>query len=140
MYGKLGANVLVNDMNKEAAEKVVNEIKHFGAKAVAQVASVEDGAAVVKAAMDNFGSLHVIINNAGILRDKSFVSVTDAEWDIVLKVHLRGTYSVCHAAWPIFLKQKYGRILNTTSAVGLYGNFGQVSTQSDIFGKRISPI
>lgn len=127
MYGKHGANVVVNDMNKEAAEKVVQEIKQLGAKAVANVTSVEDGEKVVKSALDNFGSLHVIINNAGILRDKSFIAMTDAEWDIVLRVHLRGTYSVCHAAWPIFLKQKYGRILNTTSAVGLYGNFGQAN-------------
>ncbi|EGG08568.1 uncharacterized protein MELLADRAFT_77364 [Melampsora larici-populina 98AG31] len=127
MYGKLGANVLVNDMNKEAAEKVVDEIKKLGAKAASNVASVEDGDVVVKAALDNFGGVHVIINNAGILRDKSFIAMSDAEWDIVQKVHLRGTYSVCHAAWPIFLKQKYGRILNTTSAVGLYGNFGQAN-------------
>ncbi|KAH9809682.1 hypothetical protein DFH28DRAFT_904457 [Melampsora americana] len=127
MYGKLGANVLVNDMNKEAAEKVVNEIKKLGAKAASHVGSVEDGESVVKAALDNFEGVHVIINNAGILRDKSFIAMSDAEWDIVQKVHLRGTYSVCHAAWPIFLKQKYGRILNTTSAVGLYGNFGQAN-------------
>ncbi|EGG08566.1 peroxisomal hydratase-dehydrogenase-epimerase-like protein [Melampsora larici-populina 98AG31] len=127
MYAKLGANVLVNDMNSEAASKVVDEIKRLGAKAVANTSSVEDGQKVVKAALDNFGSLHVIVNNAGILRDKSFISMTDAEWDIIQKVHLRGTYSVCHAAWPIFIKQKFGRILNTTSAVGLYGNFGQAN-------------
>ncbi|CAH7667102.1 hypothetical protein BY996DRAFT_6429748 [Phakopsora pachyrhizi] len=127
MYGKLGANVVVNDMNRDAAEKVVNEIKKLGAKAVANVSSVEDGDKVVKFALDSFGSLHVIVNNAGILRDKSFISMTDDEWDIVLRVHLRGTYSITRAAWPIFLKQKYGRILNTTSAVGLYGNFGQAN-------------
>lgn len=127
MFGKLGANVVVNDMSKEACGKVVDEVKHLGAKAVANVCSVEDGEKVVQTALDSFGALHVIINNAGILRDKSFVSMTDAEWDIVLRVHLRGTYSVCRAAWPIFLKQKYGRILNTTSAVGIYGNFGQAN-------------
>ena len=69
----------------------------------------------------------VIVNNAGILRDKSFLALTDAEWDLVYKIHVRGTYKVCHAAWPIFQKQKYGRILNTASAVGLYGNFGQAN-------------
>ncbi|KAH9458184.1 hypothetical protein MJO28_005251 [Puccinia striiformis f. sp. tritici] len=127
MFGKLGANVVVNDMSKEACEKVVNEVKQLGARAVANVSSVEDGQKVVNAALESFGELHVVINNAGILRDKSFHSMTDAEWDIVLRVHLRGTYSVSHAAWPIFLKQKYGRILNTTSAVGIYGNFGQTN-------------
>lgn len=127
MYAKLGASVVVNDMNKDAAEKVVSEIKSAGGKAVVNTSSVEDGDAVVKAAVDNFGGLHILVNNAGILRDKSFASLTDAEWDIVIKVHLRGTYSVCHAAWPIFQKQKYGRIVNTTSAVGLYGNFGQAN-------------
>jgi multifunctional beta-oxidation protein len=127
MFGKLGANVVVNDMGKEACDKVVEEVKQLGARAVASVSSVEDGQKVVNVALESFGGLHVIINNAGILRDKSFHSMTDAEWDIVLRVHLRGTYSVTHAAWPIFLKQKYGRVLNTTSAVGIYGNFGQVS-------------
>jgi len=127
MFGKLGANVVVNDMSKEACEKVVNEVKQLGARAVANVSSVEDGQKVVDAALEGFGALHVVINNAGILRDKSFHSMSDAEWDIVLRVHLRGTYSVSHAAWPIFLKQKYGRIINTTSAVGIYGNFGQAN-------------
>ncbi|EGG02913.1 uncharacterized protein MELLADRAFT_90516 [Melampsora larici-populina 98AG31] len=89
MYGKLGANVVVNDMNSEAASKVVDEIKHLGAKAVANTSSVEDEQKVVKAALDNFGSLHVIVNNAGILSDKSFISMTNAEWDIIQKVHLR---------------------------------------------------
>ncbi|KAA1120815.1 hypothetical protein PGTUg99_021443 [Puccinia graminis f. sp. tritici] len=127
MFGKLGANVVVNDMSREACEKVVNEVKQLGAQAVASVSSVEDGQKVVNTALESFGGLHVVINNAGILRDKSFHSMTDAEWDIVLRVHLRGTYSISHAAWPIFLKQKYGRILNTTSAVGIYGNFGQAN-------------
>lgn len=66
----------------------------------------------------NDRAVTVIVNNAGILRDKSFLAMTDAEWDIVYNVHVRGTYTVCHAAWPIFLAQKYGRIINTASAVG----------------------
>ncbi|KAG0145961.1 hypothetical protein CROQUDRAFT_671457 [Cronartium quercuum f. sp. fusiforme G11] len=127
MYGKLGANVIVNDMNKEAAEKVVKEIQQLGSKAFTNIVSVEDGESVVKSALNHFGDLHVIVNNAGILRDKSFISMTDSDWDIVQKVHVKGTYSVTKAAWPIFLKQKFGRIVNTTSAVGLYGNFGQAN-------------
>ncbi|KAL8277253.1 hypothetical protein RQP46_010322 [Phenoliferia psychrophenolica] len=127
MYAKGGANVVVNDMSKENADAVVAEIKKAGGKAAAAVGSTEDGEKIVKLATDAFGSLHVVVCNAGILRDKSFLALTDAEWQIVVDVHLRGTYSVCHAAWPIFQKQKYGRILTTCSAVGIYGNFGQAN-------------
>ena len=68
-----------------------------------------------------------------ILRDKSFSRMTDQDWDLVQRVHLRGTFKVCKAAWPYFLKQKYGRIINTASAVGLYGNFGQANYSAGIF-------
>ncbi|KAK4703704.1 multifunctional beta-oxidation protein, partial [Phenoliferia sp. Uapishka_3] len=127
MYGKLGANVVVNDMSKESAEAVVGEIKKAGGKAVAAVGSTEEGEKLVKIAVEAFGTVHIVVCNAGILRDKSFLAMTDAEWDIVYNVHLKGTYSVCHAAWPIFQKQKYGRIVTTTSTVGIYGNFGQAN-------------
>lgn len=98
-----------------------------GGKALTVACSAEDGDKLVSSALDKFGSLHVVINNAGILRDKSFASMTDKEWDAVYAVHVRGTYKVCKAAWPVFLKQKYGRIVNTCSAVGIYGNFGQAN-------------
>ncbi|KAL8279302.1 hypothetical protein RQP46_008339 [Phenoliferia psychrophenolica] len=127
LYGKQGANVVVNDMSAKSADAVVAEIKKAGGRAVAVIGSTEDGAPLVKGAVDAFGALHIIVCNAGILRDKSFLAMTDAEWDAVYKVHLRGTYSVCHAAWPIFQKQKYGRIITTTSSVGIYGNFGQAN-------------
>ncbi|CDW97412.1 hypothetical protein [Sporisorium scitamineum] len=127
MFGKLGANVVVNDFLEKNATAVVDEIKKAGGKAAPAVGSVEDGDKIVKAATDAFGSLHVVINNAGILRDKSFAAMSDQEWHAVLNTHLRGTYSICHAAWPIFQQQKYGRIVNTTSAVGIYGNFGQAN-------------
>ncbi|KAN0066359.1 hypothetical protein ACQY0O_000453 [Thecaphora frezii] len=127
MFGKLGANVVVNDFLEKNAVAVVDEIKKAGGKAAPAVGSVEDGDRVVQAALDAFGSLHAVINNAGILRDKSFAAMTDDQWHAVINVHLRGTYKVCKAAWPIFQKQKYGRIVNTTSAVGIYGNFGQVN-------------
>lgn len=65
--------------------------------------------------------------NAGILRDKSFAALTDAEWDLVYQVHVKGTYAVCKAAWPLFQKQKYGRIVTTSSSVGVHGNFGQAN-------------
>ncbi len=127
MFAKLGANVVVNDFSEKAAGAVIEEIKKAGGKAAPAIGSVEDGDKIVKAAVDAFGGLHVIINNAGILRDKSFASMTDDEWHAVVNVHLRGTYKICKAAWPIFIEQKYGRIVNTTSAVGIYGNFGQAN-------------
>lgn len=99
----------------------------MGGKAVGVKASAEDGDAVVKAAIDAFGRIDIVINNAGILRDKSFHNMDDSLWDPVMNVHARGTYKVSKAAWPYMLKQKYGRIINTTSTSGIYGNFGQAN-------------
>ncbi|KAJ3126449.1 hypothetical protein HK098_007501 [Nowakowskiella sp. JEL0407] len=133
---KLGAKVVVNDLgvstngqgtSSSAADAVVEEIRAFGGQAVANYNSVEDGDQVVETAIKNFGRVDIVVNNAGILRDKSFAKMSDADWDLVYRVHLRGTYKVCKAAWPHMLNQKYGRIINTTSAVGLHGNFGQAN-------------
>jgi NAD(P)-dependent dehydrogenase (short-subunit alcohol dehydrogenase family) len=81
-----------------------------------------------------FGTVHIIVNNAGILRDTSFVKQTPEQWDIVLKVHLYGTRNICKAAWPLMNKQKYGRIVNVTSVNGLYGQFGQSNYSSAKMG------
>jgi len=124
-FAKHGATVVVNDLANP--DDVVNEIKKMGGKAVGVKASAEDGDAVVKAAIDAFGRIDIVVNNAGILRDKAFNNMDDSLWDPVLNVHLRGTYKVTKAAWPYFLKQKYGRIINTTSTSGIYGNFGQAN-------------
>ncbi|KAM0327951.1 hypothetical protein ACHAQA_005350 [Verticillium albo-atrum] len=124
-FAKYGASLVINDLANP--DDVVNEIKRAGGKAVGVKASAEDGDAVVKAAIDAFGRIDIIINNAGILRDKAFNNMDDSLWDPVVNVHLRGTYKVTKAAWPYFLKQKYGRVINTTSTSGIYGNFGQAN-------------
>jgi multifunctional beta-oxidation protein len=125
LFAKLGASVVVNDLVDP--EPVVQEIKKAGGTAVGNKASAEDGDAVVKSAIDAFGRIDIVINNAGILRDKAFTNMDDNLWNPVMNVHLRGTYKVTKAAWPYFLKQKYGRVVNTTSTSGIYGNFGQAN-------------
>lgn len=125
---------MVNDMNAEAANKVVEEIKAAGGHAVAETHSVVEGDKIVAACLEALGGLHIIINNAGILRDVSFAKMTFEQWDLVLKVHLYGTMSVCKAAWKTLNEQKYGRIVNVTSVNGLYGAFGQANYSSAKLG------
>ncbi|TPX42713.1 hypothetical protein SeLEV6574_g05450 [Synchytrium endobioticum] len=134
MFARLGASVVVNDLgasfkgdgaDTKAADVVVEEIRQLGGKAVGNYNSVEDGDKVIETAMKAFGRVDILVNNAGILRDISFARMSDSDWDLVWKVHMRGTYKCTKAAYDIMVKQKYGRIINTTSAVGLYGNFGQ---------------
>ncbi|KAI5120206.1 hypothetical protein M0805_006312 [Coniferiporia weirii] len=127
MYAKLGANVVVNDVSEKAANAVVDEIRKAGGKATTAVCSAEDGDAIVKAALDAFGAVHVLVANAGILRDRSFTAMSEQEWDAVMTVHLRGTFKCAKAVWPLFQKQQYGRIVTTCSQVGVYGNFGQAN-------------
>lgn len=124
-FAKHGASIVVNDLVNP--DTVVEEIKKLGGKAVGVKASAEDGDVVVKGAIDAFGRVDIVVNNAGILRDKAFTNMDDNLWDPVMNVHLRGTYKVTKAAWPYFLKQKYGRVINTTSTSGIYGNFGQAN-------------
>ncbi|KAJ5579991.1 uncharacterized protein N7459_005976 [Penicillium hispanicum] len=125
LFAKYGASVVVNDLVNP--EPVVEEIKKMGGQAVGNKASCEDGDAVVKSAIDAFGRVDILVNNAGILRDKAFTNMDDNLWNSVVNVHLRGTYKVTKAAWPYFLKQKYGRVVNTASTSGIYGNFGQAN-------------
>ena len=137
---KRGAKVVVNDLggardgsgegSKGPADDVVDEIKALGGEAVANydsVATVEGGENIVKTALDTFGSVDVLINNAGILRDKSFLKMVPQNWHIVLDVHLNGAYNVSRPAFAVMKEKGYGRILMTTSAAGLYGNFGQTN-------------
>ena len=132
-----GAKVVVNDLggardgsggSVSAAQAVVDEIRAKGGEAIANGASVTDFEAVqamVQQAMDTWGRVDILINNAGILRDKTFAKMELADFRLVLDVHLMGAVHCCKAVWPIMNAQKYGRIVMTTSSTGLYGNFGQ---------------
>ncbi|MGD2252591.1 MAG: SDR family NAD(P)-dependent oxidoreductase [Anaerolineales bacterium] len=134
-----GAKVVVNDLggaadgkgkSKKAADAVVAEIKKAGGEAVANydsVATLEGGEAIVETALSNYGRLDILINNAGILRDKSFAKMTPEMWQGVLEVHLQGAYNVTAPAFRAMREQEYGRIVLTTSAAGLFGNFGQAN-------------
>jgi len=111
-------------------DDVVSEIKKAGGSAVPAKYSCEEGDAIIKTAIDAFGAVHILVNNAGILRDKAFTNMTPDLWDPVMATHARGTFKCTKAAWPHFLKQKYGRVVNTTSTSGIYGNFGQANYSS----------
>lgn len=131
-----GAKVVVNDLgvnrhgvgkSSNFADEVVDLIRSKGGTAVASYDSVEEGEKIVKTAIETFGRIDILINNAGILRDRSFIRMSPEEWDLVHRVHLRGSFLVTQAAWPHMREQKYGRIIMTSSTSGLYGNFGQTN-------------
>ena len=98
------------------ADQVVDEIRKAGGKAVANYDDVMNGEAIIKTAIDNFGRIDVLINNAGILRDISFKNMKDQDWDLIMKVHVVGAYKCARAAWPHFRKQKYGRLISTSTS------------------------
>ncbi len=133
-----GAAVAITySASPEKAQAVVEEIKAAGGQAVASYDGVDtwEGAQkIVAKAKEAFGKLDIVINNAGILRDVSFLKMTDEDWDKVLRVHLTGTMYVSKAAWPLLRENNYGRVVNTTSAAGLYGNFGQANYSSAKLG------
>jgi NAD(P)-dependent dehydrogenase (short-subunit alcohol dehydrogenase family) len=132
-----GARVVVNDLGgardgtgtgSEMADRVVAEIRDAGGQAVANHDGVHTwagGEAIVATALEEWGQVDIVVNNAGILRDVTFHKLDEAQLDAVLKVHLYGAFHVTRAAWPHFREQAWGRVVNTTSGSGLYGNFGQ---------------
>ncbi|XP_034728084.1 peroxisomal multifunctional enzyme type 2 isoform X1 [Etheostoma cragini] len=135
-FAERGASVVVNDLGADtkgggkssaAADNVVEEIRAKGGKAVANYDSVEDGEKLIQSALDAFGRIDVVVNNAGILRDRSFARTSDLDWDLIQRVHLRGSFLVTRAAWNHMKNQKFGRIIMTASAAGIYGNFGQAN-------------
>ncbi|HUO40609.1 MAG TPA: SDR family oxidoreductase [Mycobacterium sp.] len=134
-----GANVVVNDLGgardgtgagSAMADHVVAEIRDAGGRAVANYDSVADSASaagIIQTALDEFGAIHGVVSNAGILRDGTFHKMAFENWDAVLKVHLYGGYNVLRAAWPHFREQSFGRVVVATSTSGLFGNFGQAN-------------
>lgn len=131
-----GARVLVNDLGTSGAGKgedaslakrTADEICAAGGEATSNTDSVIDGGRVVQAALDTFKRVDIVINNAGFLRDVAFHKMSEADWTDLYNVHLLGAFRILHAAWPHLRDQSYGRIVNTSSAAGIYGNFGQVN-------------
>jgi NAD(P)-dependent dehydrogenase (short-subunit alcohol dehydrogenase family) len=123
-----GAKVVVSDITLTSAEAVVSEIKAAGGEAIAAAADVSDMAqvqAMVAKAVETWGRVDILVNNAGILRDKSFAKLEPADFDLVIKVHLHGTFNCVKAVWDLMREAGYGRIVLTSSASGIYGNFGQ---------------
>ena len=135
--GSRGAKVVVNDLGGSVdgsgsasapADDVVNEIIKNGGEAIANydsVATKEGGESIVQSALDNFGTVDAVINNAGILRDKSFANMSEDELSLILDVHLKGTFFVSQPAFKVMKENNYGRIVNVASPSGLFGNFGQ---------------
>ena len=139
MMAKRGALIVVNDLggsidgvgsNSSAAQIVVDEIKAIGGEAVADhntVATPEGGQAIVQTAIDTYGRVDIVINNAGILRDKAFHNMTPDLLNPVIDVHLKGAFYVTQPAFVHMREQGYGRIISTSSAAGVFGNFGQTN-------------
>lgn len=135
-FARRGARVVVNDLGSDVqgeggsrlADAVVEQIRSEGGTAVANYDSVADpdgAAAIVQQALDEFGTVDVLINNAGILRNRTFKNATLEDFQLVVQVHLLGSAFVSHAAWPIMYAKNYGRIVLTTSVSGIFGQFGQ---------------
>ncbi|KAI0232666.1 Peroxisomal multifunctional enzyme type 2 [Lamellibrachia satsuma] len=142
-FAERGAKVVVNDFGGDTkgtgqssrpADAVVAEIRAKGGIAVANYDSVENGEKIIQTAIDNFGRIDIVINNAGILRDRSFTKLSDTDWDLVQKVHLKGGFKVTRAAWSHMKQQGYGRIIMTSSPAAVYGNFGQANYAAAKFG------
>lgn len=134
LLGSRGARVVVNDLgvsteglgsSSAAADEVVAQIRAMGGEAVADYHSVTEGEKIVATALEVFGTVDILINNAGVLRDSSFHKMTEEQWDLIQEVHVKGAFRLTHAVWPIMREKGYGRIIMTASGAGIFGNFGQ---------------
>lgn len=129
-FAQEGAGVVVNDINAAGGQRVAGEISSAGGKAVfvkEDVTRSKDWASLIGAAQSAFGRLDIVVNNAGILRDRVVWKLTDDDWNAVIGVHLTGTFNMTRASVPTMRDQGYGRIVNVTSYTGLHGNIGQAN-------------
>jgi 3-hydroxyacyl-CoA dehydrogenase/3a,7a,12a-trihydroxy-5b-cholest-24-enoyl-CoA hydratase len=135
-FAARGAKVIVNDLggslkgegqDASVAQSVANAINAAGGEATPNTDSVEQGDRIVQCALDHYGRVDVVVNNAGILRDAAFHKMTHEDWDQIVRVHLSGAFQVTRAAWPHMRSQGYGRVVMTASGAGIYGNFGQAN-------------
>lgn len=139
LLAKEGAKVVINDLggssdgngnDTKVADEVVQEIHELGGEAVANydsVAEYESASKIIETALTTFGRIDIVVNNAGILRDRMLFKMSEAEWDAVIAVHLKGAFNMTRAAAPYFKEQKSGRFINFTSTSGLIGNIGQAN-------------
>jgi NAD(P)-dependent dehydrogenase (short-subunit alcohol dehydrogenase family) len=139
LMARQGAKVVVNDYggseaglgsDRKPADEVVDEIRRAGGEAAANydsVATMAGGQAIIKTALDAFNRVDIVVNNAGILRDRMIFNMSEEEWDAVINTHLKGTFAVTRAAAPLMREQKWGRFINMTSTSGLIGNVGQAN-------------
>ncbi|KAB2922727.1 MAG: 3-oxoacyl-ACP reductase FabG [Bacteroidetes bacterium] len=140
LFAREGASVVVADINAAHAAAAAGEITAAGGKALAvtvNVAVVAECQAAVQRAAEAFGAVHILVNNAGITRDATLAKMTEEQFDQVIAVNLKGVFNMTKAVAPLMVEKGYGRIVNTSSVVGLYGNFGQtnyVATKSGVIG------
>lgn len=136
LFGALGAKVVVNDLGTDLhgedvgapfAAQVAEAIRAAGGIAIANTDPVEQGERIVTCALDHFGRIDALVNNAGILRDRAFHHLSDEDWDAVYRVHVLGSYRCTKAAWAHFREARYGRVVFTVSGSGIYGNYGQAN-------------
>ena len=140
LFAREGASIIVADINLEHAQTTANEITANGGKAIAvnvNVASLKECEALAKTAVEKYGTIDILVNNAGITRDATLAKMTEEQFDQVISVNLKGVFNMAKAVTPVMVEKGYGKVVNTSSVVGLYGNFGQtnyVAAKSGVIG------
>lgn len=130
LFSREGASIIVADLNEAQAQVTAGEITAIGGKAIAvkvNVASLPECEQLAKTAVEKFGTIDILVNNAGITRDATLTKMTEEQFDLVISVNLKGVFNMTKAITPYMVEKGYGKIVNTSSVVGLYGNFGQTN-------------